>query len=66
MIKLTKLNNQHFLLNPDLIETVESTPDTVISLLNGHKYLVRETADQVRKAILAYRQEIYYSPWVSS
>ena len=44
-IKLTKLNNQYSLLNPDLIETVESTPDTVISLPTG---INTRTGNQIR------------------
>ena len=42
MIELTRINNTKLMLNPDIIETMEETPDTVITLTNGHKYIVSE------------------------
>ena len=42
MVELTKYNEQKFLLNCDLIETIEETPDTVITLVNGKKIIVKE------------------------
>ena len=42
MIKLSRLNGDEFVLNCEMIETVEATPDTVISLINGKKYIVSE------------------------
>jgi flagellar protein FlbD len=47
-----------FLLNADLIERVDSTPDTVITLVDGKKYVVTESMGQVMDAVLAYRGEI--------
>jgi len=47
MIRLTRLNGDPFLLNSDLIEHVEVTPDTVINLTTGHQFMVRESADEV-------------------
>ncbi len=47
MIMLTRLNGAAFVLNPDLIERVESTPDTVITLVDGKHYVVEETLDEV-------------------
>ncbi len=58
VISLTKLNNTPFMLNSELIETVEATPDTVISLVTGRKYIVREPVEEVRKRCIAYKQEI--------
>jgi flagellar protein FlbD len=56
MIALQKLNGEQFVLNSDLIETIESTPDTLITLNNGKKFLVKNTVeDAVRKAV-RYRQ----------
>ena len=57
MIKVTRFNLSELLVNADLIEFVETTPDTVITLVTGRKVLVRETADEVRQRILAYRRE---------
>ncbi|MCL4793190.1 MAG: flagellar FlbD family protein [Bryobacteraceae bacterium] len=59
MIRLTRLNNIPFYLNPDLIEHVETTPDTLISLTSGQKFMVLETAEEVLERIVALRQRIY-------
>ena len=55
MIRVTRLNGTEFLINPDLIERIETTPQTVVVLNNGNKYLVREPADQVDNRIVAFR-----------
>ncbi len=55
MISLTRFNGTQFWLNAELIETVEATPDVIITLTNGRKYVVRETAEQVVAAVLEYR-----------
>src|SRR2546425_10398551 len=47
MITVTRLNGPAFALNPDLIERIESTPDTVITLVDGAKYVVRESVDEL-------------------
>jgi flagellar protein FlbD len=62
MIKLTRLNRDPLVLNPDLIEHMESTPDTVITLTTGQKLMVRETADEVIERVIAYRRAIYEKP----
>jgi flagellar protein FlbD len=59
VIQLTKLNNQNFMLNPELIEMIESTPDTVITLVNGKKILVKETASEVKDFYVRYKMMIY-------
>jgi len=58
MISLTRLSGTTFLLNADLIERVDSTPDTVITLVDGKKYVVAETMTQVLDAVVGYRGEI--------
>lgn len=58
MIKLTRINQTAFFLNPDQIKTIEEKPDTTIELLNGERLLVRETAEIVVERILAYRVRI--------
>ncbi|HBK85180.1 MAG TPA: hypothetical protein DDZ53_04010, partial [Firmicutes bacterium] len=52
---LTRFNGTQFWLNAELIETVEATPDVIITLTNGRKYDVREKAEQVVAAVLEYR-----------
>jgi flagellar protein FlbD len=58
MVPLTRITGGQFALNPDLIERVDRTPDTVITLLDGTKYLVRETLDEVVLAVLEYRAQV--------
>ena len=55
MINLTRLNGTRFWLNAELIETIETTPDVVISLTTGRKYVVKESAEDVVAAVLVYR-----------
>lgn len=63
MIRLTRLNRGPFLLNPDLIEHVEMTPDTVITLTTGHQFMVLETAEEVVHRIVEFRRAIRRAPF---
>ncbi len=56
VILVHRLDGAPFFLNAELVETVEATPDTVIVLLNGHKYIVREPVEEVISRILNYRR----------
>lgn len=56
MIKLTRLNNTMLILNSDLIEMIEETPDTVITLTNGHKMVVREAAQEIIRLVVSYKR----------
>ena len=58
MIRVTRLNGEQFALNPDLIERVEAHPDTVAFLVDGTKYVVRESVDDVLREIREYRAAI--------
>jgi flagellar protein FlbD len=58
VIRVTRLNGERFALNPDLIERVEGHPDTVAFLVDGTKYVVRETVDEVLQEIREYRAAI--------
>ena len=58
MIRLTRLNGEHFVLNAELIQRVEGHPDTVITLRDDTKYVITETVDQVIRAIRDYRAGI--------
>ncbi|HEU5474220.1 MAG TPA: flagellar FlbD family protein [Actinophytocola sp.] len=55
MILLNRLNGQPFALNPDLLERAESTPDTVITLLNGAKYVVAQSLDELAMLVRDHR-----------
>ena len=58
MIRLTRINHIPLVLNADLIEHVETTPDTVISLTNGQKFVVLESTDDVIRKVVEFRREI--------
>ncbi len=59
MIRLSRLNKEHFLVNSDLIEFVEETPHTVLSMMSGRKLVVSETSEEVRERVIAYKQKIF-------
>src|SRR4051812_19057561 len=58
MIRLTRLSGSAFVLNSDLIERIDETPDTVITLGDGTNYLATESIDAVVRAIRMHRAEI--------
>lgn len=59
MIEVTKINNEKILLNAELIETVESTPDTVITLTTGRKIIVKESRQDLKNLVKSYRKDIF-------
>ena len=58
MIYVTRLNHESVVLNCDIIEYVETTPDTVISLTTGEKLMVLESADEIVARVVQYRRAI--------
>ena len=58
MISLTRLSGSVFLLNADLVERVDETPDTVVTLVDGTKYVVTESLPEIRDRVVSYRAEI--------
>ena len=58
MIRLHRIRGEEFFLNADLIESVESTPDTVLTLFDGRKIVVHESAQEVAETITLYRASI--------
>ena len=58
MIELTRLNGTPILLNSDLIKTAEASPDTMLTLINGEKLIVREERSEVLDRVLAYRARL--------
>lgn len=62
MIRLTRINQVPVVLNSDLIEQVEVTPDTVIALTTGHKFVVLESADEVIEKVVEFRRRIANRP----
>ena len=59
MIHVTRLNGKSFVLNSDLIETMEETPDTVITLQGGNKYVVSEPTEVLTQRIYEFRQQCH-------
>jgi flagellar protein FlbD len=59
MIALHRLDNQPIVVNSDLIEFVESIPDTIITLTSGNKFIVRETVAEVLQAIVNFRRALF-------
>ena len=59
MIELTRFNDTKFTVNADIIEVVEETPDTVITLTTGKKLLVKESRKDVTDLVIAYKKAIY-------
>ncbi len=62
MIQVTRLNGTQIFINAELIQTVESTPDTIISLTTNNKMVVHESAQEVVDKIIAYRRQAYAVP----
>ena len=59
MIEVTKLNGIKILINPDLMEVVEETPDTVITLTTGKKIIVKESRQEIKNLLKLYRKDIF-------
>lgn len=58
MITLTRLSGSKFVLNADLIERIDATPDSVVTLIDGKKYVVAEALEQIIDQIRTYRAEV--------
>jgi flagellar protein FlbD len=58
MIILTRLNNSHFAVNPDLVERIHSNPDTTLTLVDGTTYIVTESMDEVIDLMARYRAKV--------
>lgn len=59
MIKLEKLNGTLVVLNAELIESVESAPDTVINLATGNRFLVKNSVEEVIAKVVEYKKKVY-------
>ena len=60
MITVTRLNHSKIVLNSDLIEQIEPTPDTVISLTTGQRIIVRESTEEIVQRIVDFRRAILH------
>ena len=59
MVRVTRLNHTPIVLNSDLIEHIEGTPDTVISLSNGQRLMVLESAEEIVNRVVEFRRRIH-------
>ncbi len=62
MIQLTRLNHEPMVINCELIEHIESTPDTVVAMTTGRRYTVLESAEEVVRLTMDYRRRISCGP----
>ena len=58
MITITKINDVELVVNCDLIELVETTPDTTITMTTGRKVIIKESVDEVLERIVAYKKRL--------
>jgi flagellar protein FlbD len=66
MIKITRLNGTSFVLNPDLLERLEAHPDTVVHLVSGETYIVKESIADIISMIRSYRSSLIAEALVAS
>ena len=59
MIEVTKMNGRKVLVNPDLIELVEETPDTVVLFTTGRKIIIKESRQEIKNLVKLYRKDIF-------
>lgn len=61
MIVVTRLNGPKFAVNPDLLQRIESTPDTILTLIDGTKYIVAESMEEITALVVEYRARVVAS-----
>lgn len=59
MIEVTKLNGKKIVINAELIESIEETPDTVVSFVTGKKIIVKESRQEVKNLVILYKKNIF-------
>ena len=59
MIRLTGMNKKELILNAEHIEKIEQTPESIITLLNGNKYIVMESCEEIIKKVIEYKRQIF-------
>jgi flagellar protein FlbD len=62
VIALTRLNGHPVMVNCDLIEQIEETPDTVVTLTSGNRLIVRDSSLEIQKKIVEFKRQIYGPP----
>lgn len=59
MIEVTKMNNVKVVINDDLIESIEETPDTVVTFMTGKKIIVKESRQEIVNLVKLYKKELH-------
>jgi flagellar protein FlbD len=59
VIEVTRLNDTKLIINADLIEKIEESPDTVITLTSGNKIIVKESRQEVKNLVILYKKEVF-------
>ena len=59
LIEVTKINGVKILVNPHLLEIVEETPDTVLTLTTGRKIIVKESRQDIKNLVKLYRKDVF-------
>jgi flagellar protein FlbD len=59
MIEVTRLRGSKIVLNAELIETIEETPDTVVTLTSGKRYIVSESSEELISKVVEYKKKIF-------
>jgi len=59
MIQVTRLDKRKIVINADLIESIEETPDTIISFTTGRKLMVLESLEDVLQRVIEYRKRVH-------
>jgi flagellar protein FlbD len=62
MIAVTRLDGSEMVLNADLVEWIERTPDTVVGLVNGERFLVRESPDELVRRVIEFKRSVLSGP----
>lgn len=62
MLRLTRLNGSELVVNAEIIELVEASPDTVVTLTTGRKLVVSEPVDEVIRRVIEYRRALRHRP----
>lgn len=61
LIEVTRMNQAKITLNAELIESVEETPDTLITLTSGRKFLVKESRQEIKNLVILYKKEVFFA-----
>ncbi len=61
MITITRLNDKEIVINSELIETIEESPDTTITMTTGRRFIAKETREEIINKIVEYKRKIFYN-----